>query len=706
MFNLNAAAQCRSAVTVFSFLLMAGLYAAPLQAGPTELPDELDVVGGNSSNSRMFWLNYAEDDLINEAVQVNEDESSRPSLNSFTFFRNTCGSQRADVIATDINSNNLLLYRAGRGVGEPICSAGDCVARPDGLSTSNAQLVSAVSVGGGGSVPAVWVLKPGECTGEGDDAISSFKLLGGERFSINGQRARNLTDTEFVRVDGGGLEEGDLLVLSRSPAMIARLTKAEVAAGNTRSGTLLVDSSFFGKTTPTGMAFVPGEGTDGNSAALLVTLSEGHVLKLTFSEDGLLPAPDGSTTWPSYVLENSQGAFQNPRGIATGTRDGSPYLVIAEQNQGRYIRAVLNDDGSMGEIRSITTNIGSPQGVAILPELEVEGPTGAQLCVDFDPVPGTPTTGCILENSIQVHLSQGYEGGLQEGDVVTAELIRFDDTRGGAYVSLDLPVEFPNFSIPANCRGFDVEGELLPQLVLLDMGINFNITPGNFIQITELASRSLGLEDQTCDQLGSRIYYHPQNPGGGVLFDTTFSCQNPSRSIVELFSPVVFCAEYLYLARVEKKATDGQVAGIQNQRQLVNDEIRDRIAVLKDIIRELDADARFSGLAATLQTAVTSISNPQSSVPQMRYVEASRAADDGALAVFRHKELFREEPVILASDTYARLLSRFLSLAFYNWTTGALMDEQYGPPKAFCDASGTGFPELPDVLCSDYDPEQ
>ncbi len=703
MFNLNAAAQCRSAVTVFSFLLLAGLYAAPLQAGPTELPDELDVVGGNSSNSRMFWLNYdAEDVLVNEAVQVNEDESSRPSLNSFTFFRNTCGPQRADVIAADINSNNLLLYRGGRGVGEPVCPAGDCVARPDGLSTSTAQLVAAVSVGGGGSVPAVWVLHPAECADGAQK--TSFELGGGEHFSVPGQRIRNLADTEFVRVDGGGLVEGDLLVLSRSPAMIAHLTKNQVADGETNTGTVLVGSSFFGKTTPTGMAFVPGEGTDGNSAALLVTLSEGHVLKLTFSEDGLLPAPDDSTTWPSYVLKDSQGIFQNPRGIATGTRDGKPYLVIAEQNQGRYIRAGL-ENGVMGEIRSITANIESPQGVAILPELD-EGPSGAQLCVDFDPVPGTPTTGCILENSIQVHLSQGYEGGLQEGDVVTAELIRFDDTRDGAYVSLDLPDEFPNFSIPANCRGFDVEGELLPQLVLLDMGINFNITPGNFIQITELASRSLGLEDQTCDQLGSRIYYHPQNPGGGVLFDTTFSCQNPSRSIVELFSPVVFCAEYLYLARVEKKATDGQVAGIQNQRQLVNDEIRERIAVLKDIIRELDADARFSGLAATLQTAVTSISNPQSSVPQMRYVEASRAADDGALAVFRHKELFREEPVILASDTYARLLSRFLSLAFYNWTTGALMDEQYGPPKAFCDASGTGFPELPDVLCSDYDPEQ
>jgi hypothetical protein len=691
MSSSYVAARNTSVFTILCFSI--GLLAAPLSAQQIELPEELDVVGGNSSNSRMFWLNYDVDDpSLDAAIQVNTDASAYPSLNSFTFFRNTCGAPRADVIAASTNASVLPLYVAGRGNGESICSGGTCPQRPDGLSTSNDNAVlSVASTGAGGSTPAIWLFRPSDCVATGADGAekASFARSGGQPFSVTGAKAiAAIVDTEFVRADADGLEEGDLLVLTGSPPMIARLTKAQIAEGDTAVGSELVGPRFFGKATPTGMAFAPGDG-----ANLLVTISGGPVLNLQFPFDA-------SKKLASYALAGPPGLFSNPRGIAAGTRAGEPYIVVADQNKGQFIRAGLatNDSGLFipsDATRTISSPVGAPQGVAILPEEEEEP---IQECVDRDP-DGTGTTGCILLDTIQIHLSQGYdEGGLQGDEQVTAELIRFDDTRHpNQDISLGLPEPFENYSVPSSCRGFPVDGEVYPQIVLLDMGLDFLITPGNFIQVTELANRLLQFPEDadTCDATGSRIYYHPENPAGGTLFDTTFSCQNPSRSIVERFSPVAFCADPVYLARV---AEPNLRFAIEIRRDDVNDEIRRRLAVLKGIISELNADPRFSSLANELNGYVTGRSNPQSSWPQKRYLEASEAADNGALAVFYAKEDFRDSAMagLTLDDTYARLLSRFLALAFYNWSTGALADEAYGPPAAFCQLP---TPELPDVIC-------
>jgi hypothetical protein len=693
MFSSYVAARKKAACAIICVSL--GLLAAPLSAQQIELPDEIDVVGGNSSNSRVFWLNYdATDPALDAAIQVNTDASSYPNLNSFTFFRNTCGAPRADVIGASTNASLLPLYVAGRGAGESICSGGSCPQRPDGLSTSNDHtVISVASTGAGGSTPAIWLFRPSDCVAAGADGAekATFARSGGQPFSVTGARAiAAIADTEFVRADAGGLEEGDLLVLTSSPPMIARLTKAQVAAGDTAVGTELVGPRFFGKATPTGMAFAPGD-----EATLLVTLSGGPVLSLPFPFDG-------SKKLASYALAGPAGLFSNPRGIAAGTRAGAPYIIVADQNKGQFIRAGLatNDSGLFipsDATRAINSPVGAPQGVAILPE-EVEEEEPVQECVDRDP-DGTGTTGCILLNTIQVHLSQGYEeGGLQGGEKVTAELISFDDMRHpNQDIPLGLPAPFEHYSVPSSCRGFPVDGETYPQIVLLDMGLNFEITPGNFIQVTELASRLLQFPEDadTCDVTGSRIYYHPETEAGGTLFDTTFSCQNPSRSIVERFSPVAFCADPVYLARI---AEPNLRFAIEIRREDVNDEIRERLAVLKGIISELNADSRFASLANELNGYVTGRSNPQSSWPQKRYLEASEAADNGALAVFNAKQDLKASAIdgYIPDDTYARLLSRFLSLAFYNWSTGALADAAYAPPAPFCQQP---TPELPDVVC-------
>jgi hypothetical protein len=703
----NAATRAVRA-TVFLFLLV-GISASGAWAN-TSIPDRLDVVGGNSSNSRLFWLNYDMDDpLVNEAIQVNTaaDASARPSLNSFAFFQNTCGPKRTDVIAAATNSNELVLYRGGRGTGETICPGAGCPARPDGLSTSVEQLVSAVTTGAGGSTPAVWVFKPGAACSEGAEK-ASFSLHGGGRFNIAGARVSRIADTEFVPADGGNLVAGDLLVLTSSPAMISRVTKAQVAALPLATGPAaelpgapILPAGFFGKATPTGMAFVPGDG-GATSPALLVTLDAGRVLELRFS-GGQLSLVGGATSWPSYELSGSAGVFSNPRGIAAGTRGAETYMVVAEQNQGRYIRAPLESHPAnpgrlaipANSFRSIVSSVGSPQGVAINPDDDTV--SVASDCVDFDP--GEGDTGCILAGAIQVHLSQGYLGLIPPGARVTARLRLVEDTRNGADIPLQLP-GFPanqDYFVPASCRGFNasLSANGYPQLVLLNMGLNFNIPPGNFIQVTERVMQLLGLE-QDCQETGARIYHHPTTPGGGTLFDTTFSCQNPSRSVEENFSPIVFCTDQLHLAR---NAAPSPLDGIELNRSVVNDEIRRRLEVLRAIVAELRATTQFAELGKQLNDYVTGQANPQSSWPQLRYIDASKMAEDGALAVFNNKHLFTDpaNATVLPPDTYARLLGRLLALAFYNSETGALVP--YQPHPAFCQFGSGSYPELPDVEC-------
>lgn len=693
------------------FLLFLVGFAGSGAWANTVIPERLDAVGGNSSNSRLLWLNYDIDDpLINQAVQVNTaaDASARPSLNSFAFFQNTCGPKRTDVIAAASNSNELLLYRGGQGAGEPICTGAACPARPDGLSTSNEQLVSAVTTGVGGSTPAVWILKPAAVCSPGAEK-TSFSLHGGGRFNIAGARVSRLADTEFVPADGGGFTTGDLLVMTSSPQMISRVTKAQVdaltnSAGPAElSGSPVLPAGFFGKATPTGMAFVPGEG--GASPALLVTLDAGRVLELRFS-GGQLAQIGGATSWPSYELAGSQGVFSNPRGVAAGTRGAETYMIVAEQNQGRYIRAPLETSTAnparlaipANSFRSIASGVGSPQGVAI--NHDDDTVSFASECVDFDP--GTGNTGCILAGAIQVHLSQGYLGLIPPGARVTARLRLVEDTRNGADEPLKLP-GFPasqEYFVPASCRGFDesLSANGFPQLVLLNMGLNFSIPPANFIQVTERVMDLLGLE-QECDETSVRVYHLPTTPGGGTLVDTTFSCQNPSRSILENFSPVVFCSYPLHLAR---NAEPSLQAGIELNRSEVNDEIRLRLEVLKGIVAELRATTEFAELGKELNNYVTGQANPQSSWPQIGYLNASKMAEDGALAVFYNKHLFQDpaNAHVLPPDTYARLLGRFLALAFYNSETGALV--RYQPHPDFCELVeyDSGFyPELPDVEC-------
>jgi hypothetical protein len=680
--------------------------------------NEIDVVGGNSSNSRMFWLNYdAADPFNNAAVQLNNDASSYPNLNSFTFFRNTCGdAARSDIIAASTNASQLVIYREGKGTGTPICT-GNCPPRPDGLSTSNQQVISVATSGASGSTPAIWLFKPQAACTANEQPI--FERVGnGQQFTAGTVRIRAIADTEFALADSGVLVEGDLLVLSSNPALVARVPKAAVdaavaaAAGSSVSlnGEVLVDSSHFGRATPTGLAIVPGDG--GN---LLVTLSTGEVRHVNVSK---LPAV-------SKRLVGSAGLFPNPRGIAAGVRRGTgtqpdeTYMVVSDQNQGRYIRAVLEVTSSEPFLsmnasarRTVLSPVGAPQGVAI----NQNDPNVSFATECFKP--GTDVlTGCKVAGGLgELHFQQGFDGDLDPDAQVRVELqfIRdpVDNSQRDEFGRLKLPYDGQDFFVPATCRGFNTSNADasfgfggVPQLVLLDIELlNFSVSAGNFAQVTERVKEILNLPQAAseCTHTGARIYYHPSKDlagdplDGGTLFDTTVSCQNPSRGISEVLSPFVFCVDPVYVAR-KSDPTFGREA-------FVNVNIRRYLTDLKDAVDELGA---FPALRQELNSLLTGFTNPDMSpgkVPAY-YIETSANADRGALAVLAMNRLesgsIFKETEGLPRDLYARLLRGFLGLAFYTKETGAL--QKYYPPAEFCkpynEYEGKKYPELPDVKC-------
>jgi hypothetical protein len=695
-------------VSTFSFSARHGAFlsiiclALGLQTGAVSA-DEIDVVGGNSSNSRMFWLNYdAADPFINVAVQLNDDASSYPNLNSFTFFRNTCGNEtRSDIIAASTNSSQLVLYKGGKGTGTPICTGSNCPPRPDGLSTSNQQVISVATTGASGTTPTVWLFKPDTCD---TNNLQTFERVGGLPLSVPGSaRIRAIADTDFVLADTGALEEGDLLVLVSNPPLVALLSKDEVNKGNTSQATVVVDSSHFGRATPTGLAVAPGDG--GN---LLVTLSTGevrHVVVKTKTNDKY------DVSW-NKPLAGSVGMFPNPRGIAAGTRKDETYMVVSDQNQGRYIRAELKVTSTEPFLsmdasarRTIVSPVGAPQGVAI----NHNDPTVSFATECYKPGTGN-LTGCKVGGGLaELHFTQGFDGDLDPDARIRVRLELIPDPRAKDDFG---PLKLPGygereFLVPGTCRGFVPGPEaglgVKPHLVLVDIEpVNFSVTPGNFAQVTERVTEVLDIEDG-CTETGARIYYHPSKDpdkidlDGGTLFDITVSCQNPSRGLESPNSPFVFCSDPVYVTRKNEDPTYGREA-------FVNPSIKRYLDDLKDAVGQLETD--FPEERKILNNLLTGFSNPDMSpgkVPQY-YIDTSLKADEGARAILElnrpaEESIFRTTD--LPQDLYARLLRGFLGLAFYTKETGALL--KYYPPAAFCKPyraeNGKLYPELPDVEC-------
>ena len=714
-----------------------GVYAAPGSAQQAEIPAFVDIVGGSTANGQMYWLDFTQSDAVE--INTKTDQSANNGLNSFVFFKNTCGATAAqDIIAADTNSNALLLYPATAGLrsGMPICGAmgqPPCPRRPTGLSSSKNQEIAVVSSGQGNSKAGVWVIKQQDDAAACSDNRAQFSISGGAGLTFtSGNRtisASRLADTEFVHVDGGGLLTGDLLVLIESPPMIARVKLADITSSSTQA-TPLLEGNFFGKDTPTSIAFVPGTATPDRSEIMLVTQASGRVRQLTFGM-----RIDGSFLASAHDIVNAAGLFQNPRGIAAGTMGDETFAIIADLSQGQYFKTTLvngggtlsidTDESGALRVTRLKNPIQSPMGIAVNRDEDIS--SAAQCFQPFTRPDGT--TGCTVGGGFsELHFGQFRDGVPPNASVdVGLRFIKDEDSDRDGNGLLEFELEGLTFRVPPTCRGFPTDGvseelEALynfggaPHLVLLEAELrNFLVPALEHIQITERTAETLN--QGSCDETGARIYYHPSKNFLGVplpseedgiaivrdLFDTTFSCQNPSRSIVETFSPVMLCRDPVHLER--SASGDLQLYRVE----YVNPQIRLAINAIKDAVEEIEDGV----LSAALQSLVVSLTNPNNANPndpevaREYFLETSQKADIGALIVFGVKKasIFDGADNPLAGDLYARLLRSFLWLAFYSKETGAL--EPYAPPAEFCESiypdpgnPGGLFPELPDVVCA------
>ena len=282
-------------VALVSCVLGFGAIVGPASAQASDVPRVLNYVGGNSSNNNVLWLDFEG----SRAVAINSDANTRASVRSFEFFKNTCD-KRLDLLVADTLRGELVLYPGGAdypaaGIVAP-CADGHCPARPDGLSASNERLLAVADTGGGGNVPRLWLYTAAECNGSAWPFQAPVK--GGQLF-VDGIAVAGIADTEFVKILGGGLNDDDLLVLTRGPTTISRIPRAQVLAGQLGQAEVLVGQEFFGSLEATGMAFVPatsGVADEGQSTSeiLVVTIAGGRVIQLSLSPQG----GSSQRTWP------------------------------------------------------------------------------------------------------------------------------------------------------------------------------------------------------------------------------------------------------------------------------------------------------------------------------------------------------------------------------------------------------------------------
>jgi len=643
-----------------SLLTALSVFAAPAVAQQAGAPNILDAVGGNSANNQVFYLDFAN----GATVQLNTDATGRASLRSFEFFKNSCD-KRLDLVAADTNRGELVLFENSRGaeIVAP-CEAGVCPSSPDGLSSSNERLMSVADTGQGGSTPAVWFYQPEDCDTAGDWPFQA--PVSGGQFSVGttgpGTFVTSIADTEFVKVLGGGLNAGDLLVITSNPETIARVPRENIAAlldGNASAlgaAQILADSRVFGGETPTGMAFVPGTAGIGandslsESEDLLVALNGGTVLKLTFKQDSAL----SQTVVEEVFLE---GLGNGALGIAAGTRDDDTYMLIADRNKGKFLRYVLDvaNDGTM------TLNDTPPAEI-----LGVQNPQGvvfnsdaydASRCVSGE-------GGCRIRRTVELEFTQEIQA-LENFSTIFANIFVVPDPRSGGRGTLklsDVSSEFDEkLEIPPSCVGFSLPDDPAASvLVVLNINNDVDVLSGEYVQTRELVNQIIPqLGD--CTETGARLFYHPDpdalgnfgpsEPEQGTLYDTTYSCENPSRSISREYSPIVICADAFFGATTRK----GKGAP---SKKVVQAEATQRADYLQQVI--------FEGLPdGELRTILSDhVDAAKAFIKRGDYLSASASFDAGAFSVAWAKDTFTGDDTLRAS-LYGDLLGRFLALAFF-----------------------------------------
>ena len=669
-----------------------------------------NVIGGNSASNELLALNF--DQLI--ATALNTDANTRASLRSFDFFDDTCN-KRLDVVVADTNRGDLLLYVNGKGNSSYICQGGNgttCPSRPDGISLSDKRVMAVADTGTAGGTPAVWLFSPEanatstSCPSAGDDfgPFSAPRSTG--RLSVcsggNCAPVGGISDTEFVRVPGGGFNAGDLLVVTTNPTTLSRLTKAQVEALRTApssaSGTnaqVLVSASGFAGENPVALAFVPntaGVGTNdalSESEDLLVAGTNGRIIKIRFRSSGGTPVV---SSYNGNFLGVSLG--NGPLGVAAGIVEKQLFMVVADRQRGSFLKVPLQPGTATPEVQPpvcadstcsnwpvIKDGVQNPQGVAINTKA-----VAAEDCDNNNQ--DQNQIGCNIRNTLDLLYSQDIVSCDDEpnnpncvNDTILAGIQVVDDPRNGNLRDISfsqLGLE-GNYVVPASCKGLQLSDDGRYVLVVVDINKQFRVEPGEVVLATEQAEKLLP-QLAACSVIGTRIYHrptfsdYPYQPEGNALHDITIDCQNPSRSLGRDNSPLVFCADANYDASRNGAPKGGDAKRLQS-------EAFARLGYLRDAINAMDDNA-INGLKPALQTYV---SNAEGYIKKKKFTEASAEMDLGAIYVHQNLSSFQAvtkstppAPPDPDETAYGDLLGRFLSTALFLYETVG------GPGNDYC----------------------
>jgi len=376
-------------VASYIYLLVGYLISASAVA---QTADQLQWVYGNSANNQISVPNWE----LGVSEQLNTDANQYASLRSFVFRANTCDAQIGiEILAADTNRDWLVRYTSADdyAVGDVFCDSttAGCPARPEGMSIASDGRLAAASTGSGGSVPAVTLFDPVPCEETNPPATFPFQLprstgqicLGSN--GVCGTNVVSVVDTTFVRVPGGGLNTGDLLVLTSGPASLAYIAADDLPPPDQTQtpaftvATPIADATDLGGGV-TSMTTVPGTGgagdanTNSQSEDTLVTVTGGGVKVLRFQK-GLDGTPTLTGT-PADLFTQSLG--NGPLGITAGIVQSQTFVGLARRNEGTVNRYELFVDGATGNITNIPIDpaVGdaiqdgqNPQDIAIQSEV-------------------------------------------------------------------------------------------------------------------------------------------------------------------------------------------------------------------------------------------------------------------------------------------------------------------------------------------------
>ncbi|MCI0356202.1 MAG: hypothetical protein L0099_14360 [Acidobacteria bacterium] len=290
-------------------LLASGLYAQPPPQNPIEV-----VYSTNSSNAQILKLDFA----TGTSTVVNTDAGLRKRLEGLAA-RNDGAT--VSLLVCDSARSEVLFYENATGAGQPIATE---IAFPDSVSldlAGNAYVVRSANPDDG-SPGQVWKLpRGGTRPGGYDTPILIDENLPSER----------LADTKVVSFSSGQLQRGDLLVLSRTPAMIFRYPKLDcepsdsACTGFGPRQVFVPESGFPPRDKPTGLAFAPN----------LDLLVSGHTRVLRYH-------PNGHRVQPDFA-SGSQGVSR----IAVGIQVERSYAFVASRSgRGMVQRFLINEDGT------------------------------------------------------------------------------------------------------------------------------------------------------------------------------------------------------------------------------------------------------------------------------------------------------------------------------------------------------------------------